>query len=521
MYIFKNAYLNIKRNISRNILISIIIVVIAAACTITLAIRESAEKIIKSYEDENKIEATISLNRESLMTNFREDGKSQEEMINSFNNIEDISEDQVNEFGNSEYLSDYYYTVETSVNAKDITEATDSLVKETTETKTETQTRTQTFPGGGFPGESPGGSSGSKTTTDKKTTTKKTEKIFNEKLDNGAFTLVGYNSYNDMKEFIDGTYVISDGEVSSDFESNSCVISEELASLNNLKVGDTITITDPKNSKNTYEFTISGIYKEEKSETTNASMFTNSANKIITNVTQVKNILSANSDLKSTITPTFIVKDEASVDKFIEEVKTKGLSEYYEVTTNLDEINQGTESIKNVRVFATTFLIITLIIGGVVLIILNIINIRERKYEIGVLRTIGMKKSVVSFQFMIELLIVCLFGLCLGAGVGAACSVNVANNLLKNEISTAESKYEDIGNNFGTPGGGDFKNFKPDDKSFGVAEVNQVDTINAVVDFKVLIELLGIGILLTLIGSLGSMIAISRFSPLTILKERS
>jgi len=517
MYIFKNAYLNIKRNISRNILISIIIIVIAAACTITLAIRESAEKIIKSYEDENKIEATISLNRESLMTNFREDGKSQEEMINSFNDIEDISEDQVNEFGNSEYLSDYYYTVETSVNAKDITEATDSLVKETTETKTETSTRTENFPGGGFPG----GNSGNKTTTDKKTTTKKTEKIFNEKLDDGAFTLVGYNSYNDMKEFIDGSYVISDGEVSSDFESNSCVISEELASLNNLKVGDTITITDPKNSKKTYEFTISGIYKEEKSENTNASMFTNSVNKIITNVTQVKNILRANSDLKSTITPTFIVKDEASVEKFIEEVKTKGLSEYYEVTNNLDEINQGTESIKNVRVFATTFLIITLIIGGVVLIILNIINIRERKYEIGVLRTIGMKKSVVSFQFMIELLIVCLFGLCLGAGVGAACSVNVANNLLKNEISSAESKYEDIGNNFGMPGGGNFKDFKSNDKSFGVAEVNQVDTINAVVDFKVLIELLGIGILLTLIGSLGSMIAISRFSPLTILKERS
>ena len=71
------------------------------------------------------------------------------------------------------------------------------------------------------------------------------------------------------------------------------------------------------------------------------------------------------------------------------------------------------------------------------------------------------------------------------------------------------------------PGGGNFKNFKPDDKSFGVAEVNKIDTINAVVDFKVLIELLGIGILLTLIGSLGSMIAISRFSPLTILKERS
>ena len=49
----------------------------------------------------------------------------------------------------------------------------------------------------------------------------------------------------------------------------------------------------------------------------------------------------------------------------------------------------------------------------------------------------------------------------------------------------------------------------------------QVDNINAVVDFKVLTELLGIGLLLTIISSLSACIAIARFSPLTILKERS
>ena len=52
-----------------------------------------------------------------------------------------------------------------------------------------------------------------------------------------------------------------------------------------------------------------------------------------------------------------------------------------------------TESVDNVKIFATTFLIITLIIGGVVLVVINMINIRERRYEIGVLRTVGMKKS--------------------------------------------------------------------------------------------------------------------------------
>ena len=520
MYIIKNALVNIKRNKGRNILIALIIIVIAASCAVTLAIRESAEKIISSYEEQNEIEATISINRESMMRGFREENKSQEDMINSFNSIESITEEDIIKYGESNYLKSFYYTYDLSVNAKDIKEATDSLVKETTTTETETTTKTEQIEGSSSnkKGAPPSGG-GTRTTTDRKTTTTKTERIFNEKANSGAFNLVGYNSYDDMKDFINGNYTITSGEVSSDFSSDTCVISEELATLNNLEVGSKITIVDPKDESKTYEIEVTGIYKENTTSSSNMkNMFTSSANKIITNVNFVKKVLEGNTSLKATITPTYIVKDSSSVDKFISEVKEKGLSTNYQVTSNLDEIENATSSVNNVRVFATTFLIITLIIGGVVLIVINMINIRERKYEIGVLRTIGMKKIKVSLQFMFELLIVCLGALLIGAGIGSYASVPVANSLLKNEIENANTKYENINNNFGK-----HESNTKDNKehSFGIAKVKQVDNINAVVDIKVLGELLGIGLLLTLIGSLASMIAISRFSPLTILKERS
>ena len=60
-----------------------------------------------------------------------------------------------------------------------------------------------------------------------------------------------------------------------------------------------------------------------------------------------------------------------------------------------------------------------------------------------------------------------------------------------------------------------------DMKFNGNKQVEEISTIDAVVDINVVIELLGIGILLTLISSFASMISIQRFSPLTILKERS
>ena len=559
MYILKNAITSIKRNKGRNILIGIILIVIAISCTITLAIRSSANNIVKSYEEKNPITSTIEMNRESLMDYLRDGNKTQEEMINAFNEIKAVSEEEINNYGNSEYVSNYYYTYSLGVDAKDLTEATDSLVKETTTTKTETTRKTQTrrFPSNGkTPPNFPGGNSGSRstTTTTKKTTTTQIQKIFNERAQDGAFTLIGYNSYEDMTDFINGKYTITSGEVSDDFNSNNCVISEELATLNNLSVGDTITIVDPKTNTNTYELIITGIYKETSDSSSSMNtMFTNSANNIITNVNFIKSILEKNSNLEATITPTFIIKDKESVELFANEVKEKGLSEYYKVTNNLSEIESATEVVNNVKIFATTFLIITLAIGGIVLVVINMINIRERKYEIGVLRTIGMKKNKVSMQFISELLIVCIISLLIGASCGSLLSVPVSNMLLSNEIENANSKYEDISNNFGrgrnrikedtldnteekqeetneeketleSDSKEDIEN-KIDDNAekynFGIANVSEVKSIDAVVDFKILLELLGIGVSLTLLSSLATMIAISRFSPLTILKERS
>ena len=533
MYIIKNAWISITRNKGRNILIAIIIAVISAACAITLSIRNSADKIVTAYENKYNVEATIGMDRNALMESLRggtgEDKNSQEEMINKFNDIESVTVEEIKKYGESEYVSNYYYVYETSMDAEDLEEATDSLIKESTTTTTKTEQFTNPFSGGMPPG-MPGGSSGS-TTKKSTTTTKKTEKIFNEKAQNGAFSIKGYSSYESMSDFITGNYTISLGEVSSDFTSNGCIISEELATLNEIKVGDTIKLVNPDNSKLTYEIVVTGIYKENSDDASDMrNMFSNSANTIITNSTIVEKILADDEELGVTVTPTFILTGTDVVEEFSKEVKEKGLSEYYTVTDNVETVLGATKSISNVKTFATTFLIITLIIGGVVLLVINMINIRERKYEIGVLRTIGMKRITVISQFMFELLVVCILGLLIGAGIGSLSSVSVANSLLENEISNASTDMEDINKNFGgisqfpqgVPGeSGGAPNMSNEMNFNGIVNIEQIDSMEAVVDFKVLLQLLVIGVSLTIVSSISSCIAIARFSSLTILKERS
>ena len=526
MYILKNAFVSISRNKGRNVLIAIIITVIAAACAITLSIRNSATKIVDAYDSKYNVEASIGMDRSSLMNSFMgrdeenfEDGSeskkhSREEMIDMFNNIDSITVEEIDKYGDSKYVSSYYYIYQTNMDAEDLEEATDSLIKESTTTTI----KREEF--GGFPGR-PGGSQSTTTTT-------KREEIFNAKAANGAFTVIGYSSYSAMSDFISGNYTIIDGSVSSDFTTNTCVISQELAELNELEVGSKIVLVDPEDEDLTYELEITGIYKENTDDSSDmTNMFSSSVNTIITNSTVLENMMKKNEELGVTVTPTFILTDKNVVEKFAEEVKEKGLSEYYTVTNNLEIVEGATKSISNVKTFATTFLIITLIIGGVVLLVLNMINIRERKYEIGVLRTIGMRKSAVIAQFTIELLVVCIFGLLVGAGIGALSSVSVANSLLENEISNATTDMEDIKENFG--GMGERPNIQNGNKPGrrdemninGVVNIEQVDSMEAVVDLKVLFQLLAIGLGLTIIGSLAACISIARFSPLTILKERS
>lgn len=420
MYILKNSLVSIFRNKGRNILIGIIILVIACSSTVALAIRNTADKLVKKYEESHDIIATISFNREQMSKNFKGGEDTKRENIEAFNNISSFSLEDVKNYGNSEYLDGYYYTYSTSLNSDTLTKATDSFEFEVEDRQTTTSTSTTTSGESGGMGRGPGGG-GSHTITNNNTTTviTKSKEVFQSSRNlTGDFELEGYSSFDAMTDFIDGTYAITDGTMISDLNGFECVINSELATLNEIAVGSTIALKNPNIEKN-YEFTVTGIYKDNSNQDDSRNMYSMSANTIIVGSGVIESLVSEDTSLVTNLTPSFIVKDEKSIDLFTEEVTQKGLDSNYTINTNLEELKSATKSIENVKTFATTFLIITLIISSVVLFVINMINIRERKYEIGVFRTIGVSKLKLTIQFILELLIVSIVMLSLGAAIGS------------------------------------------------------------------------------------------------------
>ena len=136
--------------------------------------------------------------------------------------------------------------------------------------------------------------------------------------------------------------------------------------------------------------------------------------------------------LTESLTATYSFADVEAYEVFAEEVYTLGLDEKYTVSSaDITAFENSLTPLNTLSKTAGYFLIVILAIGAVILVVLNIFSVRERKYEIGVLTAMGMKKSKVALQFITEIFAVTMVAVIIGAAVGAITSVPVTNALLE------------------------------------------------------------------------------------------
>ena len=331
------------------------------------------------------------------------------------------------------------------------------------------------------------------------------------------------------------------------------------ATYNDLAVGDTITLSNPNQEDETYTLTIAGIYETESTSDSASSMMggfmagADSSNQIYVSYQTLETILTQSEEnattttdsttgettttaLRSMLNGTYAFDSVSDYEKFQDEVKEMGLSDDYTVSSSdLTSYEESLEPLQHLSEYAGYFLMVILAIGAVILIVLHIFAIRERKYEIGVLAAIGMKKWKIAVQFLTESLCITFCALIIGAGIGAVSSVPVTNHLLAQQIeSTSSSGQEqrfgrETGAQGGTeapeqPGGSGEQAEAPEASNAGgpgfAQAANYVSSISSATDMQVILEMMGIGILLTLISGCTALIFIMRYDPLKILSNR-
>ena len=550
MYIIKNSFRNVFRNKGRTILTAIIIIAIAFSSCVALSIRQAAQTAREDVLSDLSITAQISLDRSKMMKEITSNSDSSDKsdfakkMGKSGLSVEDMQT-----YASAESVKSFYYTLTSSVNAEDIeaVESSSSVTNKQIESESEESSDSQSESSNNIPkrpGE--GGMGGPMMGTQ------------------GSLTLIGYSSDEAMTDFVSGTSKITSGQVFGENTTEpECIISEELAQYNSLEVGDTITITNPNDEEESYELTIVGIYSNSQSGVQSGgnmgfSTSQDPANQILMSYSALKTIIDKSSEgastttndfgleqssaLSSNVSGTYVFETVEDYEKFEQEARELGLSEDYTVSSrDLESYEQSLKPLETLSKTAGYFLIVILAIGSIIIVVLNVLSARERKYEIGVLTAVGMKKKNVALQFISEILIVTLMAAIIGGAAGALSSVPITNALLESQITASQEASNSMQENFGRPS--DFgmppqmqQNFDESETAseteaaenkeqkseqnsrFGRAEY--VNSVSKAVNLKVLAELLGISVLLAAAGAAVAVAAIMRYEPLKILSNR-
>jgi putative ABC transport system permease protein len=114
--------------------------------------------------------------------------------------------------------------------------------------------------------------------------------------------------------------------------------------------------------------------------------------------------------------------DEARVAMRVHH-KLKGDEEDDFGLVNVDELNQSVDQFTgSIAMVVTPITLISLVVGGIVVMNIMLVTVNERTFEIGLRKAIGARRREIMVQFLIESALLCAFGGVLGLALAAAVS---------------------------------------------------------------------------------------------------
>lgn len=443
MYILKNAIKNLFRNKGRNLIVALIILTMLTFTAISMIINTTTDRVIDNYKQQFGSEIYLQYDEEKIREDQQNGGVGE---------IPELSDELKLKLADSEYLKETQIKVQY--------QACGVSLKGIGETNGSADPNAPISMG-----------------------------------DMPNLTVYGYNTPELMTDFKSGKRKITSGKMFTD--KNECVVSEDFAKLNNLQVGDTIKIRNvmPDADFEPLTLIISGIYFDSTENHEEYSPAFQPRNDVLTTYDTMKDYQEnvAKTRLYELQT-TYYLKSPDFLDAFNQEAHEKGLHKNWKMATDEMSYNKIVKPAENLANVSNVFLIGVLIVGSAILVLLSVLSIRERKYEIGVLRAMGMKKGKVVRGILYESLITIAICLVIGLSIGVFSAQPVADTIADSQQQTQSG--------------------------FGPAQV-EAEEIQVSLSADAALKVSGIAVLLAVISSSAGVLYILRYEPMKILSERN
>lgn len=470
MYIIANAVKNIGRNKGRNILMAIIVFAIILTTAVSIIINTTTSAIITDYKSRFGAEVSISADSTKLQNRKTVEGFKQ------------LTAQQQIAFGDSDLLQSSRFSATIDISPRKLLSLSES----------ERDNLITSFLSGAMRADG----------------TKMPEVVAMKAK------IISTDDSEANSDFKSGTRKIISGKMYENLD--ECIISEQYASLNNIYVGDTIEVDSIfKDDPMTHSLTVTGIYMDNTMLGTDPDEITsmmNRNNEILTSFDTAIEMEMFNKF--GNVSAQYFLKDPTLLPAYEKELREKGLADYYTVTTDEVGYKKVVGPVEGLAKVTNTFLIVVLVLGSMILILLSTLAIRERKYEIGVLRAMGMKKAKVALGLLTETFVITGICLILGLVIGMVASQPVADSLLASQIELAEENHNTNG---GMQTGGSTGVGAPEFSS----DVKPLSELQVNLNTDAIIQIVLISFVLAGISSIVGIMYITKYEPIKILSERN
>lgn len=508
MNFIKRALLSMKAKKGRTFLLcavfSAILIFVLAGLTIQSAALTATENAKKSVG----ATVTLSANREAAMKKSQENSSSERPDPGSFS-LTPVSLEDAEKIAALENVKSYSFLSSSSAGAGDgitpiSSESTDETATSTSTSEASTGQNSQDGPQGD------NGQAGGPMA----------------QMNQSDFQISGVMQLSMASDFSDGTAEITSGEgiTEADKDTNNVVIEESLAEANDLKVGDTFKITNPEDDSVSYEMTVKGIYKTaENGDSLGMSFnFLNPANTLYTSYTFANTL--KGDDAKGTIdSATYTLTDPKKMDSFVAAAEKLIDTDSFSLQTNDQAYQQMLQPLNNIASFAKNIVILVAVAGVIILTLIVMMTIRERRYEIGVLLSLGESRFKVILQFFTEILFCMVVALVIATFSGNVVGNVVGEQLINQQTETTQQNTTNQGGPQGM-GGDQAQGNKPDGGGgMGSLGASSQEAAKAVQDLNISVKpaeiatLAGLGLLISFFSILLSSIGILRLQPKKIL----
>ena len=273
------------------------------------------------------------------------------------------------------------------------------------------------------------------------------EKIQRDDIDEEMKNVVSLNSssqVNREKLFSSGVFSLIKGKMIEVTDVHKIMIHEELASKNQLNLGDTITldvIQQETGEKKKVDYEIVGIFSGKKQETYTGLTSDFSENTVFTDYQSIHQLFS--SELGEVVTGLNIFASSSEeLLKMKQAIEALPFNwEEFVIEDQKQDFDDILESITGLQSMVQWMTVGILIAGAVVLSLMLMLSVRERIYEIGILLSIGIHKAWIIGKFFVELFLLTIPAIFVSLALGPMMVQQLMNGFI-----SMDSEQSPLGN---------------------------------------------------------------------------